>query len=357
MAIVGCDPDGMDRLSDRVNAVSRSLTNLCDDVSERINRLPWRGDDAAMLQESWRTRGRDSTANAVTLLDSISETLKSNSSDQREASKSGGTLVVRNLDDPKQGYKDDHAKKGSDSQRDDFEKKSFRNTPLYADDGPNASDVNQGQLGDCWLEAALSSMAATEKGREKLKKMIQENGDGTYTVTFADGSEVKVDADLYVDANGNPAYNRSEVLWPSILEKAYAAKLDGDYGNIEGGDSAAALKVLGGYDIDTLELNPSWKRDPADSFITEKINQTIKAGLPVTANSSDHAWSILGVENDCVRIRNPWGTNPYDDNEALWNDVGISKDELSKFDRGGGILEIPIADFSAGWQSVSRAKA
>ena len=35
----------------------------------------------------------------------------------------------------------------------------FGDVPLFGPDGPTAGDVNQGSLGDCWLIAALASVA------------------------------------------------------------------------------------------------------------------------------------------------------------------------------------------------------
>ena len=77
---------------------------------------------------------------------------------------------------------------------------------------------------------------------------IQNNDNGTYTVTFHDGDEeveVTVTADVPVDSDGEPIFaefpysgvdqNGSDYeLWPAIIEKAYA-RYRGDYREIEGG--------------------------------------------------------------------------------------------------------------------------
>lgn len=67
--------------------------------------------------------------------------------------------------------------------------------------------------------AALASIADTPHGRKMLMDMIHDNGDGTFTVTFADGSTETVDADLYVFNTGDLAYSHGGPLWPHILER------------------------------------------------------------------------------------------------------------------------------------------
>ena len=46
----------------------------------------------------------------------------------------------------------------------------FENPVFFGPDGPNASAVRQGQLGDCWFLAALSAIATVDSGA-LLKKL------------------------------------------------------------------------------------------------------------------------------------------------------------------------------------------
>lgn len=46
--------------------------------------------------------------------------------------------------------------------------------------------IDQRTVGDCWFLSSVGAMASTPEGKESIKNMIEDNGDGTYTVTFPD---------------------------------------------------------------------------------------------------------------------------------------------------------------------------
>ena len=127
------------------------------------------------------------------------------------------------------------------------------------------SDINQGQMGDCYVLAALAG--AAHKNPELLRKSIKDNGDGTYDVTLYEkrwwdpvglfGREakiVKVDNQFPVQdknpvlagygdyAKGNPE------LWAMIMEKAYAqTHRNGSYNGIgNGGSPGTAMTAISG---------------------------------------------------------------------------------------------------------------
>ncbi|MBU3738500.1 MAG: hypothetical protein FGM55_06045, partial [Rhodoferax sp.] len=94
--------------------------------------------------------------------------------------------------------------------------------------GVAASDVNQGQLGDCYLLAALGAIANSQPS--VINNLFTANGNGTYGVTFYKaGSPVytTVNLSLPVKSNGglafagNASYSLSGELWVSLAEKAY----------------------------------------------------------------------------------------------------------------------------------------
>ena len=160
------------------------------------------------------------------------------------------------------------------------------------------SDINQGRLGDCYLLASLG--AISDQDPEVIRRIIKDNGDGTYTVTLyrhrnandPPGEEfipVTITIDEKFPATGkNPVFAkpgdkeaakaswldklRSWIsrktglmddpikneedryaqyeLWPMLIEKAYA-ELHGSYGDIHGGRSARALESLTGIRSET----------------------------------------------------------------------------------------------------------
>lgn len=193
--------------------------------------------------------------------------------------------------------------------------------PLFGPDGPSVADLNQGSVGNCWFLAALNAMAHSNPDR--LRRMIVDHGDGTYTVHFPDGS-VTVDDEFYAGSSSTlyargPGGGKPEVVWPLVFEKAAAEHFGGDYDDIHGGWPADAFEVLGAT-VDRTTLNPRFRFDPADGDVAADIEAALADGRPVTADSSGafgmggaHAWSVTQVATDhgtgttLVTVRNPWG--------------------------------------------------
>jgi hypothetical protein len=93
---------------------------------------------------------------------------------------------------------------------------------LYGPKGIRPEGVTQGGLGSCYFHAVVAALARSNP--EIIKKMIQSNPDGTFTVKFADGkTETAYPEDLrYTRESG---YDRSEGLWVAILFRAYAQRV------------------------------------------------------------------------------------------------------------------------------------
>lgn len=106
---------------------------------------------------------------------------------------------------------------------------SEKDAPLFPHD-PSATDISQGYLGNCYMVASFSGIAA--KSPEKIKEMMKDNGDGTVTVRLydrippVDQKEPKKDQDVY-----EPFYvtvkkeipgmtGAQRCLWASVLERA-----------------------------------------------------------------------------------------------------------------------------------------
>ncbi|MEW8351192.1 MAG: C2 family cysteine protease [Candidatus Thiodiazotropha taylori] len=191
-------------------------------------------------------------------------------------------------------------------------------------DGISIDDVNQGSLGDCYLIATIASIAKTNP--EFISNMIADNQDGTYTVRLYDAGHPRyiiVDADLYRNDNGDPAYTHGtnpREIWPAIIEKAYA-KINGGYDDIVSGYPRAALLALTGN-------VPHWSSTSSISLdnMYSQMERALTTGRPVIASSLSsgdsnyeqnglafrHAYSVTGVYTDTngqrwVNLRNPWG--------------------------------------------------
>lgn len=69
-----------------------------------------------------------------------------------------------------------------------LEWKNVRDEPLFTHEF-SLEDIKQGGVGDCYMEAALANMIATNP--EKLKECIVDNGDGTVTVRFYKSEDIE----------------------------------------------------------------------------------------------------------------------------------------------------------------------
>lgn len=198
--------------------------------------------------------------------------------------------------------------------------------------------IKQGMIGDCYFEAALASLAATRP--QDIQKMIRDNGDGTYTVTFpGDTSEpITVTAPTEVEMG---LYNQGgkDGTWACVMEKAFGAwcsahwyrrgplNLGGGNTAIEGADGGEirlghAMSLLTGRDRDTDSFLFS-----SESEIAEKLNAALNgpnpqpviaginrkwSGKTADGFSSSHVYSVIafdpkGPDGGTVTIRNPWG--------------------------------------------------
>lgn len=220
----------------------------------------------------------------------------------------------------------------------------------------SSQDILQGELGDCYFLAAISSIA---EHPDRLKRIIlckENKGDGIYAVALCLNGvweEVLLDDYAPCRSDNKLAFNSSKFneLWVVLLEKAWA-KVHGGYLNIEAGLTREALRDLTGASAKTyfLKQKPEsiWKR----LMEAEKTNFIMTAGSDNLSGGSDvyipkigiagsHAYSLLSVyqlkedngqyrltgegEEYSVRLlklRNPWGKGEWKgdwcDEDARW---------------------------------------
>lgn len=329
----GSDTDQLIRLSHRLTTGADRIDAVVRDVRSGLNRVVWLGGDAEQFRHLLDTDVGPRATRCTARLLECAEELKRQARQQTEASAAdhggaGGTprrSGPRDLPDPGPGVDEDR-----DNQPEAFGVRSFAGLPLIAD-GMQPSDVQQGGLGNCYFAAAIAAMAATPQGRNRMARMIHDNKDGTYTVTFPGKEPVTVDADLYVGPDGEPAYGAPKgELWAVILEKAYAEH-NGGYAGLEdnGGGRAADVFRDFGYNGQTTELG-----DLNDRELGELLTSAKEQGRAVTASATlytldgsvpdgaltyggdedaGHAFSITHISrqdtdgNMFITVSNPWG--------------------------------------------------
>jgi hypothetical protein len=222
--------------------------------------------------------------------------------------------------------------------------KPVQDGKLYVD-SISYDDVVQGSIGDCYLAASLSAVAAANP--DFIKNAIKDNGDNTYTVRFFEnGREVKVtvDGDLAQGSAGNIRYAKSRTgneLWVGLLEKAYA-QWKGGYETIgNGGLAGDVISALTGkstgWSSTKTNLNAvydSVKRGGEQHKPMAAPTYGKDSGVDYTG-SGGYAWhmyTVLGAVEEggqkYIQLRNPWGSSePGSDGK---ND-GIFKMKLEEF--------------------------
>lgn len=194
----------------------------------------------------------------------------------------------------------------------------------------SVADINQGQLGDCFLLSSFGEEALFHP--EAIANMIHDNGNGTETVIlFVDAagvlptyastafSPVPVTIDNNFSAasvNNGPgqavAGNLKEI-WPQVIEKAVAT-LDGGYAAIaSGGFPAMAMETLTGRAAISM---------PSGALTFAMLQNFVAFGDLITMDTapqpglpfglvSNHAYMFTGLTGSgataAVQLANPWG--------------------------------------------------
>ena len=218
------------------------------------------------------------------------------------------------------------------------------NAPQFFSGGASRFDINQGELGDCWLLAAIANLTMHEKLFEKVVPHDQNFEDdyaGIFHFRFWQyGEWIDVVIDDYLPTrNGKLLFMRSDdpdEFWSALLEKAYA-KLHGCYESLRGGTTSEALVDFSGGCTEHFDLKSG--NYSSEDIFKIMLKAFSKNSLMACSMEPDprvteartqvglvrgHAYSITKVLEaqidtgrkqglfPLVRIRNPWG------NEAEW---------------------------------------
>ncbi len=197
---------------------------------------------------------------------------------------------------------------------------------------PSVVDISQGGLNDCFLMAAMAAIVNADPSA--ITKMIADNGDGTYTVTFKGVSTgflglggpatVTVNLKFEVGKHANVASRRA--LWPLVIEKAYGEmKGKGTKTFDKGGNPGNAVDAMTGKGASPFDprdksedeilaafLAAKEKRRPATLLAPEKkdADATKKAMVArISGLYFWHAYAVIDVSKDkaALKLFNPWG--------------------------------------------------
>lgn len=214
--------------------------------------------------------------------------------------------------------------------------------PQFFVEGYSRFDVQQGELGDCWLLAAVANLAMHPHLFHQVvpeEQSFEENYAGIFHFKFwqyGKWVDVVID-DRLPTYHGQLLFLQSpepNEFWSALLEKAYA-KLHGSYESLKGGTAVEAMEDFTGgvtemYDMDKTPSNlfsvllKAYERNSLIGCSIEPDPSVLEARTP-QGLVRGHAYSITRIKNvhiemphrsgtiPLLRIRNPWG------NEAEWN--------------------------------------
>uniref|UniRef100_A0A673YNF4 Calpain-3 n=1 Tax=Salmo trutta TaxID=8032 RepID=A0A673YNF4_SALTR len=239
--------------------------------------------------------------------------------------------------------------------------KEICENPQFIVGGASRTDICQGDLGDCWLLAAIACLTLNEKLLYRVipqEQSLSEGYGGIFHFQFwryGDWVDVVID-DRIPTFNNQLVFTKSaerNEFWSALLEKAYA-KLHGSYEALKGGNTTEAMEDFTGGVTEFYEMKAAPKELykimkkalERGSMMGCSIDSLVPARFEtrtVTGLVKGHAYSVTAVE-ECkqsqhkepkvrlVRLRNPWGqvewNGPWSDNSKEW--VSLSKGEKDK---------------------------
>uniref|UniRef100_A0A6G1SCT2 Calpain-A n=1 Tax=Aceria tosichella TaxID=561515 RepID=A0A6G1SCT2_9ACAR len=260
-------------------------------------------------------------------------------------------------------------------------------SPKFISSGVSRFDVVQGELGDCWLIAAVANLTLDQKLFTLVVPPDQSFERGSYCGIFrfrfwqfGKWVEVVID-DRLPTRDGKLLFMRSsdpDEFWSPLFEKAYA-KLHGSYDALRGGTTCEAMVDLTGgltefFDVQTAEAPPNlfaimkkaFERGSLIGCSIEAQDESQRENELPNGLIKGHAYSVTSVleitvqnrQLPMLRLRNPWsGTTewkgPWSDSSREWSMIGdYEKRRIGLVFEADGEFWISFHDFRENFTRV-----
>uniref|UniRef100_A0A673A567 Calpain-3 n=1 Tax=Sphaeramia orbicularis TaxID=375764 RepID=A0A673A567_9TELE len=276
--------------------------------------------------------------------------------------------------------------------------KEICENPQFIVGGASRTDICQGDLGDCWLLAAIACLTLNEKLLYRVvpqEQSFSESYAGIFHFQTGWTSSLTTASPPSTTSWCSPSQRRNE-FWSALLEKAYA-KLHGSYEALKGGNTTEAMEDFTGGVTEFYEM----KEAPKELYkIMKKALQRgslmgcsidyyddgiwtlfcwclyllffFFALVParyetrtVTGLVKGHAYSVTAVEEvrtdeskvRLVRLRNPWGqvewNGPWSDNSKEWATLSkAEKEKLQHQNAEDGEFWMSFEDFKKNYTKI-----
>ncbi|CAK69420.1 unnamed protein product (macronuclear) [Paramecium tetraurelia] len=231
-------------------------------------------------------------------------------------------------------------------------------------------DLQQGQLGDCYFLASISSLG-NRRPDLLLETFVTRtfNPQGLYGVKLCiDGEWKVIGIDDFIPTHYNkPAFTRGKdsEIWVMVIEKAWA-KVFGSYENIEAGFPSEVLRTLTGAPTRTIFTS--------DENFVEDLESCIKNRCIMVCSSKNenkqqyklmgliagHAYTVLKIKDlnsntKLIKLRNPWGKEEWkgdwSNQSQLWTPE--QKAQFKITNANDGVFYMSITDFRKYFDDLS----